>query len=953
MTRALTFSAFAGTLLISSCPLHAQLLRPNFITPDFYTSQPEYGHWEYSRWDKFYTPHDAGDTLPQNRNYPDVAAPRGYAVAFVGSDDIGPLGDVAESPAGSGKYAYVGPFNGEYVWTAQSFSEAAASGYQGSLPTNPNPAQPRTIFHADNPSIRQHSSGAFIIGPGFTGNIYSFSSRVSYTIDDSLAYDAGSVVLQFQNQGRDVDMESLRLRYRKDGGMVELPATDAIIEREAFASHAGFTFTTRTAVEWNVSALGIRDYEIVWKAAGTSSSTQEVLLDTTDAYVRDKGVPAKRIFTGASGADWDQPANWNDVAGNASLPLDCANLVLHGGGVLNAGSGIRKASLLEIGGAGDFTVRGDGSLELGTGLTATASQPKRIDFDVPVKMTAFNFFDVGADVTVALNRPFSGQTGFEKRGAGNLTLAADNTFTGALFVSGGSLTVSGANSYGSPGGADLTYLNLGEIVLEKSGTLGAPGLSVEIGATPYETPGEQRPSRLVIKGGREIANPVNFTGGYNPKALVFSGTETGAICAAPVTLDDGTTSGTFGDESPTGDVDLETPLATDKVTFTGTITGGATVTGAPNPSAVRKTGAGTVIFAGTDKAYKHQTRVNQGTFLLESGTAITGGNSVTVDAGATFTANGAVSLANSTLLVDGLFDGTGDLVRTGKVTIAGAGTIAKPLAIATGTTISPGNGIGTLAFAGGQTWGEDGALSCEISGTAGHDSVAIAGALTFASTPAKPFVVKPLSLDLAGAAGPVAGFNGYGSHTWTIATASGGIIGFNPAAATVDVSEFTNLLHGIFSVETQGNDLVLRYTPNAVPVDSFAGWAATLPAGLQGPHDDADHDGISNLVEFASGTSAITGGDAASILAIRRPVTGGTILEFTFAEPFRPGVTLWLQGAAKLGSWQALGVKAGVAAWQSVGVITEGATTPGRKSYSVWLPDDAGRYFRLQFRNEE
>ncbi|RYD46499.1 MAG: hypothetical protein EOP85_07310 [Verrucomicrobiaceae bacterium] len=318
-------TAFALPVWLAGQSVEAQLLRPNFVTPNFYLDQPEYTHWEYSRWDKFYTPHDQNGTLPRNRNYPDMAAPNGYAVENVGSDDIGPLGDVALV---GGQYRYVGPFNGEYVWAPQSHAEATASGFTEPLPTNPNPALPRTIFHSANPSIRQHSNAAFIIGAGYTGNIYSFSTLVSYTLEDSLSYNAGAVVFQFQNQGRDVDMDSVRLRYNNGSGMVEMAATDLIIEREAFASHAGFTFTTRAAAEWNVSGLGIKTYELVWKAAGTSCSIQECLLDSADVYVRDNGLPAKRIFLGTGGSGWDQGVNWRDVAGNQSAPQNGANLVL-------------------------------------------------------------------------------------------------------------------------------------------------------------------------------------------------------------------------------------------------------------------------------------------------------------------------------------------------------------------------------------------------------------------------------------------------------------------------------------------------------------------------------------------------------------------------------------------------------------------------------------------------
>lgn len=950
-------------LLFAGQPVSAQLLRPYFVTPDFGNWQPEYNNWEYSRWDKFYTPHDFNGTQPRNRNYPDIAAPNGYAVKLVGSDSVGPLGDVSESPAGSGNYVYVGPFNGLYVWRDQSHAEATASGYTGQLPTDPNPSLPRTIFHADNPSIRQHSTGAFIISPGFTGNIYSFSTLVSYTLEDSLSYNPGSVVFQFQNQGRDVDMNSIRLRYNNGTSMVEIPATDTIIEREAFASHAGFTFTTRAAAEWDVSSLGINSYEIVWKAAGTSCSIQEVLLDTADAYVRDKGLPAKRIFLGTGGSNWDQGINWQDVAGNQSSPKDNANIVLSGGTSLTVGNTTRKVSLLETNLPGSFTVEGNSPIELGTGFHSAASAaPQTINFNVPVQMTAFNYFDVGANVTVSLNKQFSGNTGFEKRGAGDLLLGTNNTFTGALFVSGGRLTVAGTNSYGGDEAElDVTYIYLGEIVLESAGTLGVSGVKVSIGSTPYEVVGETNPSRLIVKGQRDFNRPVEFTGGFNPKTLSFTNTGTGATCSSVVTLHDGTELGMFGTESPTGNLSLDTPLAGDKVTFTGTFSGGATIGGEPQTHAVRKTGLGQLVFSGGNKTYKHQTHVEAGSLVLQSGTALSGGNAVKVNAGATFTANGPVTLTASKLTVDGVLDGSGAIVRSGAVVIGGSGQISKPLTIDQGTTLAPGNSVGTLSLTGAQTWGTTGRLQVEIidaESASGHDKVQIDGALALTATKANPFVIELKSLNYGAAAGPVQNFNPYGNYSWKIATATGGITGFNAAAFNIVTTGFTSTLAGTFSVTQQGQDLLLNYTRTSTSATPYATWASSLPADLRGENQDADNDGISNLVEFATGTSGTTPTTGNGVLRIRREVAGQSSLEFSIAEPFRPGVTAKLLSSETMlpGSWQAVATKPGVAAWQGSGVVTEGTAASGRRPVSVVVPDAPDgkpKFFRLQFKNEE
>jgi autotransporter-associated beta strand protein len=961
MTSIFRISAFSAATLLGYQIGNAQLLRPHYVNPDFSTTQPEYKHWEYSRWDRFYTPHDQNGTLSQNRNYPDAAAPNGYKVKFYGSDNIGPLGDVA--PAGGGKYVYVGPFNGEYVWDVQSHPEAVASGFTGALPTNANPAQPRTIFHLANPSIRQHSSSAFIIGPGYTGNIYSFSSLVSYTLEDSLAYNAGAIVFQFQNQGRDVDMDSLRLRYSKNGQTFTIPATDLIIEREAFASHAGFTFTTRAAAEWNVASLGIRDYEILWQAAGTSCSIQECLLDTADAYVRDKGLPAKRIFLGANGSSWTQASNWKDVAGNASAPKDGANIVLQGGTALNLGASTRKISLLKTELPGSFTLQGTSQLELGTGLQAAPSAtPQTIDFNVPVRMTAFNYFDIGANVTVSLNQPFSGPTGFEKRGAGNLKLGANNSFTGALFVSGGQLTVSGTNNYGGSDPLDLTYIYLGELVLESTGTLGGSGINVVIGSTPYEIPGETTPSRLVVKGERTFNRPIDFTGGSNPKLLAFTETGAGSTCSAAITLHDGTELGIFGTETPTGDFWMETPLASDKVRFTGGFTGGATIAGTPTTHALHKTGPGTIIFAGTSKTYKHKTNIEAGRLISEAGTGITGGNSISVAQDAVFTAGGPLTLTGSNLIVNGMLDGTGSVTRSGNVLIGGGGHIAKPLTIDNNTTLSPGNGLGPLAMTGNQTWGAKGRLRVEIGGVDVCDRVDISGTLALTATATNPFVIDLQSLKISGVSGPIHDFNAYGNFAWKICSTTGGITGFNAAAFSVTTTGFTNTLSGNFSVAVQGLDLFLIYTASSSPSPSFASWAASLPSGARGTNDDADQDGISNLIEFAGGTLGTVVNTDVPPLKIRREVSEGmglSVLEFSVAEPFRPGVTAQLLQSPSMagGTWQTIASKAGLASWQSLGVFTEGATSGGRKKLTIRIPDRIGadpqQFFELRFRNEK
>ena len=61
---------------------------------------------------------------------------------------------------------------------------------------------------------------------------------------------------------------------------------------------------------------------------------------------------------------------------------------------------------------------------------------------------------------------------------------------------------------------------------------------------------------------------------------------------------------------------------------------------------------------------------------------------------------------------------------------------------------------------------------------------------------------------------------GWGTHTFTIATAAGGITGFAPGDFVLDLSGYQNpLAEGFWSVSQSGNNLDLNFT--AVPEPSM------------------------------------------------------------------------------------------------------------------------------------
>jgi len=80
--------------------------------------------------------------------------------------------------------------------------------------------------------------------------------------------------------------------------------------------------------------------------------------------------------------------------------------------------------------------------------------------------------------------------------------------------------------------------------------------------------------------------------------------------------------------------------------------------------------------------------------------------------------------------------------------------------------------------------------------------------------------VKLVSMASPNTPGLVPDFIPSTSYTWVMATASAGILNFDPDKFGVDVDAFDNGFTGNFSVAVQGNSLVLNYTPAAPPLEA-------------------------------------------------------------------------------------------------------------------------------------
>lgn len=247
------------------------------------------------------------------------------------------------------------------------------------------------------------------------------------------------------------------------------------------------------------------------------------------------------------------------------------------------------------------------------------------------------------------------------------------------------------------------------------------------------------------------------------------------------------------------DVRFTAAAATDRLNFTGAITGGV------NGGTVTIDGAGTVVYSGTAKNYASATAVNAGMLQIASGAAFTGTGAVGVNNGAT-------------LRVDGTLGGSGGLMLNAGV-LTGTGTVNRTFSLGAGAILSPGNGVGTLATA-NETWAGGGTYRWEISaaGTgSGQDLVNVGGSLSLTANASNRFTLQLRTLTAAGVVGLLDGFNPTQNYAWRFATTTGGINGFDPADFQVDGSGFLDA-NGTFSVSQVGNDLYLNYA--AVPESS-------------------------------------------------------------------------------------------------------------------------------------
>lgn len=568
------------------------------------------------------------------------------------------------------------------------------------------------------------------------------------------------------------------------------------------------------------------------------------------------------------------------VSGGGTVRLEAAN-TYRGDTSLDGGTLV----------ANDNAALGTGRLLFNGGKLANTAS---CSLDNEIRLDSNGSIDVAASQTLALRGPIAGSGSLTKTGTGTLLLSGANTRTGATVVNAGTLAIGQSSALlttpalSLAGGSQLQPTLDGVVVLAPV-TIGSAGSTVTIGA-PSNTPGGGVVSAFTVRSPLAGDGNVTFSSSVSQNALstVYLGaksTYAGGTLIHTTASTDGTT--TNGENQIIVKLGTHDALpATTVLTIDG---GNGSGTGRYaelnlNGFNQRLAGLTNIVRSGAKATLRRQRVINSSAAAPAT---------LTIDGSANHTfsgnlgsdsANGSVSASSTPGSTNGNNFGL-TKSGTGTFTLTGANSYRGDTTVNGGTlvlgTANPGNNASTVAIAAGAL------LKLDFTGTDTVDKL------------------------FTGAVQQTAGTYG---HSRSGANNGGKGVGaldafFAPGTGTLSVTSGP----GGFASWITG---------------SFAN--GPVPAGKRGPDDDADGDGIVNLLEYA-----IAGQDPTVPAATIGSFNGST-LSFT-KRPGTSGLSYAIQISTDLGHADP---------WTEVGSYQQNNATTISHTFTPGTP--VRKFLRLQ-----
>ncbi|MBI1207738.1 MAG: DUF4347 domain-containing protein [Azospirillum sp.] len=562
-------------------------------------------------------------------------------------------------------------------------------------------------------TINQSTDESYAGSIGGSGAVVFGGGDATLTLTGSSSYTGGTTI-------NSITLVLANADTLADSGAVEVNSVDTLK-----LSGSGETIGALSGA----GAIDLQGQVLTIQVASGSSSYSGAIADTGSGGAVVKTGAGTQVLAGtSSGADWTTTVSGGtlSIAGDANL--GSGTVTLDGGTLSVTGSGTVTIDNL-------MTLSSDGG--------------------------TISYGNTGGSDVLTLSAVISGTGGLAKTGAGLLTLAGANNYSGGTTVSAGTLTgtttslqgnivdnaalvfdqasdgsyggqISGSGALTKSGGGTVTLLGAnsyagtttisdGTLAVAADANLGVGTVNLDNDGTLQITESGSFDNDIVIvlnSGTISVASgkTVTLTGALDDVSdsgadlhktgggtLILDNTANEAGLTGDIYIDDGDLQVANDDALPGGMIFVADGKELDvtgdtEINNTFTLSGDATI----------NTGSHTVTISGrvTGSAGQDLTKTGSGTLILS------GANDY----------QGATVVTGGKLLVNGSLTGSGSVTVGSGGTLGGSGTIAGATTIQSGATLSAGNSPGRLTFSNGLTVASGATLAVELAGTAAGTS---------------------------------------------------------------------------------------------------------------------------------------------------------------------------------------------------------------------------------------